>query len=240
MAKILKATIGVLFTERIFRLSTHAGALTDDLLSLRGKKVDLDSFESIGRDPLNNSLRLYNEEAGIYLAINLESITFTYDLYDLDADFNFDNFFAKFQAIWETFDARIKAPDIRRIGYVTEQRFKLGSDPSGLLVEKLTTLKSEGFPAKFNLTFEDRKNVGHGGLPDPTKDDFINIIRSFYESSVDIEHPEECSINANLDVQRYFAPALKGSPLSEIKKLKNEYEKAALKFTIDISKLGIK
>jgi uncharacterized protein (TIGR04255 family) len=239
MAKILKASIGIMFTERIFRLSTQAGVLIDDLLTLRGKKLDIDSFESVSRDPLSNNLRLFNEDSGIYLSINLDSITFTYDLYDLDSHFNFDDFITKFKAIWETFDARIDAPDIRRIGFVTEQRFNVKNGSSRLLVDKLTTLNSEGFPAKFNLAFEDRKNVGHGGLLDPTKDDFINIIRSFYDSSIDTEHPEEGAINANLDIQRYFTPALKKAPFDEIKKLKAEYDKVAVKFGNEVDKLGI-
>lgn len=240
MNHIKKATVGIVLSERIFRLSTQAGALTDDLLALRGKKIDLDSFESVLWEPRSNTLRLFNDEAGIYLLANLEGITFTYDLYNLEeATFQFDDFIAKFQSIWDVFNARIKASAIRRIGFVTEQRFEAGKNSSKLLVEKLTTIQSDGFPAKFNLSFEDRKNVGVGGLPDPTKDDFINIIRSYYDSLLDKEHPEDDCINANLDVQRYYNPALKGSPFDGIKKLKIEYDKAALKFAIDIKKLGI-
>ncbi|MBA4382555.1 MAG: hypothetical protein C0406_08325 [Sideroxydans sp.] len=175
----------------------------------------------------------------MYLVINLDSITFTYDLYELNADFKFDTFLAWFKAIWETFDARIKAPSIRRIGFVTEQRFYAGSESNKILVNSLTTVKPMGFPAKFHLTFEDRKDVGHGGLLDPTKDDFINIIRSFYDGSMDRDHPEDESINANLDVQRYFSPALKGAPFDAIKQLKAEYDKAAVKFGIEVDKLGI-
>lgn len=194
MAKILKATVGISFSERMFRVSTQAGALTDDLLALRGKQLELDSFDAVGRDSTGSSLRLHNKESGMYLVINLDSITFTYDLYDKDTDFKFDTFLAWFKAIWETFDARIKAPPIRRIGFVTEQRFYAGSDSNKILVDRLTTIKPVGFPAKFHLTFEDRKDVGHGGLLDPTKDDFINIIRSFYDGSMDIDHPEDESI----------------------------------------------
>jgi hypothetical protein len=239
MAKILKATVGILFSERMFRFTSLTGALTDELLALRGRGINADSFQTIGRDPHNSNLNLYNEESGIYLNITIESITYTRDLYDSDSRFEFDNFYSEFQAIWQTVDSILKFPTIRRIGFVTEQRFHTGSTSNKTLLNNLTTLKSNGFPAKFHLTFDDRINVGHGGLPDPTKDDFINIIRTFYDSSIDAQNAEADAINANLDVQRYFTPAHKGKPFDEIKKLKKEYDKAAQSFNNDLTRFGI-
>lgn len=204
MVNIKKATVGVLFSERMFRLTSMSGALTDELLALRGKTINTQSFVNIGRDPHNSILSLYNEEAGIYLKITLESFTYTSDLYMSGEDFKFDCFFNEFEAIWRAADTILKFPSIRRIGFVTEQRFLVGNKSNNLLMEKLTTLKPSGFPAKFNLSFEDRTDVGHGGLPDPTKDDFINIIRTYYDSSIDDSHGEANAINANLDVQRYY------------------------------------
>ncbi|MBI5439463.1 MAG: hypothetical protein HY936_11070 [Nitrosomonadales bacterium] len=99
MAKICKATVGILFGERMFRLSSLSGALTDDLLALRGKSIASDSFETIGRDAHNFNLRLYNEDSGSYLNITLESITYTRDFYDSAAHFDFDTFLDDFQAI---------------------------------------------------------------------------------------------------------------------------------------------
>jgi hypothetical protein len=241
MAKLLKATVGILFTERMFRLSSLSGELIDDLLSLRGKIIDSDDFQTFERDTHNTNLRLFNERSGKYLNINLESITLTHDLYDSEANFKFDTFIAEFEAIWSAVDTRLKLPNIRRIGFVTEQRFHTGSNSNQLLVDKLTTLKTSGFPAKFHLAFEDRLNVGIGGLPDPTKDDFINVIRAYYDSSIDIEHPEEDSINANLDVQRYYSPALKskGFPVDEVRKLKRKYDEAESKFNSELTRFGI-
>lgn len=239
MAKISKATVGVVFAERMFRLSSLSGVLTDDLLALRGKTIASDSFETIGRDAHNFNLRLYNEAVGSYLNINLESITYTRDLYDSAAHFNFDAFLDDFKAIWHAFDTLLNVPGIKRIGFVTEQRFQIGNNSNQLLVDSLTTLKTNGFPAKFHLTFEDRINVGTGGLPDPTKGDFVNIIRTYYDSLLDSEHPEADSINANLDVQRYYSPILKAKPFNEISKLKKEYDKAASKFIGDLNRFGI-
>lgn len=235
MAKISKATIGILFAERMFRLSSLSGALTDDLLALRGKSIATDCFENIGRDMQNFNLSLYNADVGNYLNITLEGITFTHDLYDSSNPFNFETLLDDFKAIWQAFDNRLKVPSIKRIGFVTEERFQAGSNSNKLLVSKLTKLNFNGFPAKFNLSFEDRKNVGHGGLPDPTKDDFINVIRTYYDSELDVSHPAPDSVNANLDVQRYYSPLFKGTPFEEIRKLKKEHEKAALKFNIDLN-----
>lgn len=239
MQKILKATVGVVFSERMFRLTTLSGALTDELLALRGKAIGSGSFKTVGKDSHNSNLRLYNDDEGVFLTINLESITFTRDLYDSESHFDFKSFLNEFRVIWDSANSLLQFPSIRRIGFVTEQRMQAGSDSNKVLVEKLTTLKFAGFPAKFHLTFEDRINVGHGGLPDPTKDDFINIIRAYYDSALDTEHPIPDAINANLDVQRYYSPHLKAKPFDEIINLKKEYDKAAVKFNAELTGLGM-
>ena len=244
MANILKATLGISFSERMFRLSSLSGSIVDELLSQRRKKIRSDSFEKISRvdNQSNYYLRLFNKASGIALAVDFDGVTYTHDLYDLNSHFEYNNFFKEFKAIWKILDSRLNFPDIRRIGYVTEQRFNTGNkDSNKVLIDRLTTFKLEGFPAKFNLTYQDRKNAGHGGLPDIRKDDFINIIYSYYDSSSDGEHPDEdsLSLNANLDVQRYYSPFCKGTPFDEIKKLKKEYDDAALRFNQDLSNLGI-
>ncbi|MGB8410942.1 MAG: hypothetical protein WCE58_13665 [Gallionella sp.] len=238
MAKINKATVGILFSEKMFRITSVFGSLTDDLLALSAKGIIADTFKTIGRDVHNSQLQLYNKETGVYFSIDLENITYTKDLYDSEANYDFAGHLAEFEALWKVMDSRLKFPSIRRIGYVTEQRVHAGETSNKLLVEKLSRIKPLGFTAKFLMTFEDRINVGYGGLPDPTKDDFINIIRAYYDSAIDAQHPEVDSINANLDVQRYYNPYLKGEPFADIKKLKKEYDKVALKFNDDLTMFG--
>lgn len=152
---------------------------------------------------------------------------------------DFNKFLDTFGQIWAVCDSRLKCGAIRRIGYVTEHQFEK-KDASAFWLNHLTTLKSQGFPAKFNLSFEDRKNTGKGGLPDPSNDDFINVIYNYYDSDLDTDHPEHNFVNANLDVQRYFSPPLRGNPLAEIKKLKGEYDNNYKKFSEHLISLGLK
>ncbi len=238
MPKILKATLGIAFSSPMFRLSTYSGQLADELLKLRGKSVPDEYFATVGRDQQNSTLSLFSNDKGVFFNISQADITYTHDLYSSEEDFSFDAFFKQLQAIWTTTNNILKLPTITRIGYVTEQRYILGSKSNNLLIEKLTSLKPNGFPARFLLTYDERFNAGHGGLPDPTKDDFINIIRSYYDSSLDIHHPEQNAINANLDVQRYFSPHFSGTPFDEIMKLMKEYEKAAANFSSDWEQMG--
>lgn len=237
MPKILKATLGVAFLKPMFRLSTLSGQLADDLLKLRGHAIPAGDFDSIARDQQNTTLSLYNANSSVLFNISQADATYTFDLYDSDGIFSFEKLFVQFQAIWNTADATLKFPAIRRIGFVTEQRLSTGVKSNDLLMDRLTTIKPNGFPARFHLTYDERLNSGHGGLPDPTKDDFINVIRTYYDSALDGQHSEPDAINANLDVQRYYTPPLTGSPFEEIKRLKIEYDKAAVKFNSDLEKM---
>ncbi|MBI4998170.1 MAG: hypothetical protein HZC22_15015 [Rhodocyclales bacterium] len=239
MARILKATIGIRFSERMFRLSTHAGALIDNLLALRGKPLDSGDFETIGRDAHDMNIKVYSETAGKYLHIDLENVTYTVDLYDKGENFSFDTFLDNFSAIWNVINETLHCREIRRVGLVTERRFLKGNEPNRFLLDHLTTFKFDGFPAKFNLSFEVRKNTGPGGLPDPTKDDFINYLYFFYDSILDIEHSEPGAININLDVQRYFSPSLRDGPIAALRKLKAEYDKADQDLLARIKPFGL-
>lgn len=81
MTKIFKASLGVRFQEKMFRLSSLAGSLTDELLALRGNVVDSDDFSKIERNAHETSLDLYSEKTGKNLHVDIEGIIFTHDFY---------------------------------------------------------------------------------------------------------------------------------------------------------------
>lgn len=241
MSKIQKATIGIAFSTNMYRLSTLSGQLADELLKLRGNSIPNEYFANIGRGDLQNvSLSLFNKEIGVHFGITQTEISYTFDFYNSENIFSFEKFINQFEAIWNTSNSVLKFPLIRRIGFVTEQRIYAGSKSNNILLDNLTTMKPNGFPARFQLTYDDRINTGKSGLPDYTKDDFINIIRSYYDSLLDVNHPEPDHINGNLDVQRYYAPNLSGTPIEEIRKLKSHYDKASIEFVSHLEQLESK
>jgi hypothetical protein len=239
MMKVQKATVGIRFSERIFRISTLSGNLIDDVFSLRRGPLTNDHFAAVGRDRQGNGFTMSNEEYGNYLTVDIENVTYTQDLYDSDRDFDFEKFFHEFGAIWAALDSQLQAPHIRRIGYVCEHRIEDANASQSLLKALTPHGNGQGYPAKFNLSFEVRKNTGHGGLPDPIKDDFLNLIYGYYDSSLDTSHAQDGAFNANLDVQRYYSPALKDKVLDEFRKVKGEYDKAAKQFFADLRKQGL-
>ena len=240
MKDVRKATIGIAFADRIFRISSVAGSLIDELLKLRGKELPAEYFSTVARDPYDNSITIYGQAEGAYFNVSQDSIAYTYDLYESKKILNYATFVKEFESIWKTTHSVLQLPAIRRIGFVTEQRVYAGKMSNNMLLERFTGFKPSGFPARVSLSFDERFNTGHGGLPDPTKDDFDNFIRTYDDSALDVQHPVSDAINGNLDVQRYYSPAFVGQPVQEIAALKERYDKIVTEFNIDLEALSQK
>lgn len=238
MPKTQKATIGIRPLRKIFRVSSLHGQIADTILAAQGTKPLLDDhFLEVGRANADRTLRMTNEDRGYYLTLDTENVVYTHDLYG-KGSFDFDQFLSEFSCLWGIVNEVMKIREIRRIGYVVEYRFPL-SNPSDTLLKKLTNLSEQGYKDKFQLRFETRMPIGKGGLPDPTKDDFINIIREYYDSSIDGDHATDGAFNANIDVQRYFAPALTGNIPDKIRELKHAHDKATTSFIDQLKKSGL-
>jgi len=241
MPNIKKAVVGIRPVRKLFRIDSLWGSSTDAVLDLRDQGPFRDDyFTSVTYSPDQTTVSLRNEIFGNFLTMTAEHIVFTKDYYSGESRFVFEEFLKEFRLIWEALDSVLKLRNIRRIGFVGEHRFPYAKGPTGHLVSTLTKLKYGGYADKFGLTFESRSMVG-GNVPDPKTGDFINIIRSIYDGSRDTDHPEEGCINANLDVQRYYAPSASGRVADEFLKLYNkEYIPASQEFFEQIDKLGVR
>ena len=74
------------------------------------------------------------------------------------------------------------------------------------------------------LKYEDRRLTKEGAIPDIKKSNFINVIRDYYDSELDVDHPEENCINSNIDVQQYYSPLFNGGVYEEVIKLRRIFE----------------
>ena len=75
-------------------------------------------------------------------------------------------------------------------------------------------------------------------LRTPDKDDFLNVIFQIYESGRDDTHKDRETFNLNIDVQRYYAPAINGNVNDELLKLKREFDHAKERVTKQLAELG--
>lgn len=240
MERIRKATLGVRTADKLFRLSSLNGLIADDLISALNKSSgELTYFSSVLRPNGGSTLQLVNEERGRTLILDFENIALVHDFYDQEKAFDSSQMLSDFKLIWETIDSIMHIKRVRRVGFVAEYRFEKKSEVSAHLLSTLTKLKTHGYLAKFSLQYETRKPTGPHGLPDPSKDDFYNFIRQIYDGSLDNDHAEAGFFNANLDVQRYYAPSLLNGIPSATTQLYAEFEKAVIPFFDELKLLGL-
>jgi len=238
MPRIRKATLGVRSLQKMLRLSSLTGIILDAVLAARTKApLDENYFTDFQRVNADQQLRLQSEERGHYLTIDTDQILFTHDFYVNDRQFDRDAFHAAFRVIWEAIDPVLKAREIRRVGFVAEYRFAATSEH---LLTNLTKMKAGGHIDKFQMSFETRHQTGKGGLPDPTKDDFFNVIRQIYDSAMDLDHATRGFVNANLDVQHYYAPALTSEIPRAALGLQQEFDKRAPLFFEELRAFGVR
>jgi hypothetical protein len=234
-----KLLVGVRTVEKMFRVTSMGGLIVDAVLAMRDKPpLDANYFTGIQRAESGTSTRLFHEERGHELIVDLENVIFIHNCYKNDKDTDFDVFLSAFAVIWPAVQGILKVKDIRRIGLVAEYRFPLQHSSTKLL-SALTRFNTQGIYDKFNLQYETRRGTGMGGLPDPTKDDFFNAIRHIYDSAMDRDLPQEGHYNANLDVQRYYAPAFNGNVVDEAKKLRGELGKQLPLLLAELQRLGL-
>ncbi|MEQ8857599.1 MAG: hypothetical protein RIC56_03035 [Pseudomonadales bacterium] len=208
MIDIQKLTIGVRPALKVFRLHTLGGSLVDSLLAARGSTKPLapDYFHTIGTNVEKGAYRLASEDNSNVLTMQPADVIFTKDAYDLESSIDLGEFLREFDAIWKVLDETLHFRDVRRIGIVAETRI-WGKSAHRSLFHRLMNLDIPN-PFKLNLRFEERRQTKEGLAPDLEKSDYVNIIHSYYASSLDTEHPEDDAVNANLDVQRYYMPWL--------------------------------
>ncbi len=209
----------------MFRVSSLAGQIIDEILSNQGKKHLADDYYSeVSTMADTGAFALINKKLGNILSVKRNDITFTKDAYTLqNKNISISKTIKEFSAIWNILNNQLKVRDIRRIGIVAEHQVKKDNQ-SKLLLNALTSFKTPAHPGKFLLRYEDRRPTKEGITPDINKSDFINVIYNYYDSEIDQQHPTKNAINMNIDLQRYYSPLISSNINDEIHKLAKQFE----------------
>ena len=224
MIKMSKLVIGVRPATRMFRLSSLSGVVIDEILAARGKKPLSDEYYkkvlAIGQ---NGEVRLLNDKKSNALVMNWSDVVFTKEAIDEEDTIDISSALEEFERIWKIIDEVARIRDVRRIGIFAEHIVGIGLDnASKNLLDKLTTIKKIFHPAKFSLSYEERRPTIEGMAPDIEKSDLINVRHTYYDGELDDANPIKQSIKADIDVQRYFTP-LTSAVTSEVLKLKKVF-----------------
>lgn len=242
--QIHKFIIGIRFNENMFRLASLGGCLVDEVLRLRSKETKIGEKFFTKVSSANNRDELFAsflDDDGINnLTVFKDQVVFKKKSKDAKSSVNIEKAIEEFELFWKTIDNVLSVPDTRRIGFVAEHRVNEKKSGSGTveMIDKLTKFSKPEFGGHFRLTFEDRRIAADGSMPDPKTSDFINVIKSIYTSEQDLEDKEEGKLNYNIDVQRYFNPAIK-NPTKEFRGIKGTFEKERKAFLAGLSDLGV-
>ncbi|WP_373498937.1 hypothetical protein [Desulfococcus sp.] len=241
MLRIRKIVIGIRPVTKMFRVSSLGGEAVDSVLDRRGTKpLSDDYYSQVATNMELGAFRLSNEKIGNELKIDRENVVFTKHHYGANTGVVVETAIAEFATIWSAIDDVLRIKDVRRIGIIAEHRFK-ENDPhvSATLMKALTIISPPVYPAKFMMRYEERRATAEGLAPDIKKSDFVNVIRDYYDAELDTEHPEKGSANANIDVQRYYAPPISGNIIAEVRKLGKIFNKERELFIQAISNKGV-
>lgn len=240
MVQFKKIIIGIRPAQKMFRVSSLYGSIVDEVLSSRtDKRLGADYFTGVSKLVDQPGVRLTNESLGNTLQIDSENVVFIKDYYTSEKAVDLDALLDEFVFLWEVVDKTLQVRDVRRIGIASEHQIQVADGhASAALVGNFTNIPAPVHAAKFQLQMEDRRmTTNKVGLPDFKKDDFINVIHHYYDSSLDVEHPSSGGINITLDVQRYFYPLLKSKISDEVLALfKKDFLKEKNKLDSDLKK----
>lgn len=240
MPAVKKFVIGVRPATKMFRMPGVSGVVIDALMAARGTKPLSDDYFSEVVQGQENIVSVRSDPRENEMRFTLSDIVFVKDYYPTGKKFSFDEVLAEFRTVWGTVNNILDVKDIRRIGIAIEYRFaSRTSNASEELLRGLTHLVGDGYPDKFHLRFERRSYDKEGGVPDREKGDFFNVIADYYDSTMDADHQEEKAFNANLDIQHYYAPLLKGHVVDEVLKLRRVVDAESERFIDTLRKLGL-
>jgi hypothetical protein len=238
--KPLKLTVGIRPSKPMFRFATWAGSMVDDLLSsVERAKATKSLFKHVEQAADKSHFRLVGDKHSLFVGVN--DLQYSVDYYESEENLNIDAEIERFVSFFSVVNATLKIRDIRRIGIACEYRFSSNTEqPSRELIEKVTRLKSDGFPAKFQLQFEQRHPItATTGIPDFRTDDFWNVLETYYDGEVDVDHSAKHEINLMLDVQRYYAPLLEEKVDGAIRAVAEKYKKQFVLFSEKAKSIGL-
>lgn len=233
--------IGIQPATKMFRLSSLAGRVIDEILEVRdsSKNLGSDYYTNVSSSVSGSEYALTNENSGNVLRLHQDNIIFKKTFYSSEKHFNFDKALEEFKDIWKVVNKVMDVKNIRRIGISAESRFQ-SAKPSLDLLNSVTKLTTTSHCERFSLHYERVGLAKDGSIPDRKKSDFINVITDLYDSTMDRENPEEGCLNINVDVQRYYAPLTNANVADEALKLyNNEYLKAMDAAQSNMKTLGL-
>jgi hypothetical protein len=241
MEKIRKFIVGVRPASKMFRLQSLSGLVIDTILSARGSKpFDDEYYSMVETTNSNGSFRLFNSKLGNSLLVDDSNVIFMKNTYECNVNLTPEKMLDEFSAIWPQINKILKINDIRRIGIVGEHQIHIGKkNPNVILMSSLTNILVPQHPSKFHLKYEERRPTKEGIAPDILKSDFININYEYYDSEIDVDHSTIDSLNANIDVQRYYSPLLTSNVTDEVKKLLKMFSEEKKKFDIHLKERGM-
>lgn len=187
------------------------------------------TFTQVEQDTGKSQFKLIGEHASLFVGI--QDILFSADHYITGKPISINEEAEKFLSLLTCITEQLQPSDVRRIGIVCEYRSKSKTElPSRELLNEITKISSDGFPAKFQLQFERRHPITTTtGIPDIRTDDFWNVIESFYDSENDVDHSLPKHINLLIDIQRYYKPLLKDRFDSAVRGVVERYQSEAQK-----------
>jgi hypothetical protein len=240
--KFHRIIIGIKLNTKMFRLSSLSGQLIDDMLNLRNteKEISDDYFTkvSISPNPEDIHVSLTNEDNSHELLFRSSEVILRISAITSDTTVSTERAYKEFELFWKKADKLLHFPAVRRVGFVAELRAKekTKNSSSNDLMKALLKNGPNNHSGRFHLQYEDQSLKANGEIQNPSTDDYWNTIYTYYSSDRD-ETPENNTINANIDIQKFYAPAKSGA-LAELRKVKERFTRDKTKFKKSLSDMG--
>lgn len=239
-----KFVIGVQFNKHSFRLASRGGDLIDEILELRetNKKLGSDYLSrfSASNETNNMFVKFADEQSTNQFTVQSDQFIFAKTAPTEGSSVSIDKVVDEFKLLWKTSAKILRFPDVRRLGMVGEYLIDAKDEHSAAneLLSALVNWPAPKHSGNFKLDFEDRELTSNGAIPESQTDDYWNTIYSFFPSDRKVEDPIKGKINANLDVQKYYNPAI-SDPLKELAKLKGKYQEKKRTFKTRLGESGL-
>jgi hypothetical protein len=223
---IKKFVVGIRPASKMFRVVSGWGEIADHILGARGSKTLPEDYYTHIRQAEGAQVTTFvGEQNGNELRLTPDNVVFIKNQYSNTGGVNMDRALREFAEIYRLLDKILPIRDVRRIGLVAEMRFwPKSKDPSRELFDKITSFRSGGIKAKFNLSIERRYPSNSVIQFDSEKDDFVNIIWNIYDSQLDRDKSDVEAFNVNCDVQKYYTPSFNGDLVKEVNALRKKYQ----------------
>jgi hypothetical protein len=240
--KFHRIIIAIQLNTKMFRLSSLSGQLIDDMLNLRNTEKDIsdDYFTKVSTSPNLDDMQvsLTNEDNSHELIFQSSQVILRTTALNDGTLVSTERAYKEFELFWKKADKLMHFPAVRRIGFVAEFRAeeKTKNSSSNDLMKALLKSDKNNHSGRFHLQYEDHSLKDNGEIPNASIDDYWNTIYTYYASERD-ETPEKDKINANIDIQKYYAPAKSGA-LAELRKVKERFTKEKTKFKKSLLDMG--